>query len=265
MRRFGALALIMLVSLLLTACGGGGEASPAGDTSGSVVRWPRDPQHIIFRAEVTGGEDEGLVALNEVPLCTLYGDGRLVWTVAGEGGLDDVRFDFLDDVKIIDFVNYLVVSMRIYTYEAEYDFQLPQSTTPVYERMILNVNDRQHATDDFAEWPVDYFEDIVERCQSIAPTPRIFEPQGAWLSVQQVDYQNNRPSVFWEADAAGLSLQSIAQSGERRWIEGNLVIILWRTLRDTALDMQFNEGNAYYQIALQVPGVTADAPLAPAQ
>lgn len=271
MRRFTWIVLISM-AMMLAACGGNtaapGASGPGEVDPESVVRWPRDPQHVLFRAEIVGADATGegaIYQLNDIPICTIYGDGRIVWTVSNAAGMEDVRFDLLNDETIMDFVNFLVVTNRVYTYEAGYDTRVPTTVQPVYEKLALNVNDVEHVTDAFAEWPAEYFEDIVERCKTIAPTPRVFEPEGAWLTTTTVDYNTSIPSLYWDAEAAGLSLLETANTGERRWIEGQNVAILWNVLRDNPPDIQFNEGQTYLNIALQIPGVTINAPLAPAQ
>lgn len=274
MRRFTLLVLLIAAMIALTACGGGEESpDPANDGGGdtttdtqSVVQWPRDPQHIVFRAEIIGGDgSDALYDLNTVPPCTIYGDGRIVWTVPNQSGFEDVRFDFLPDEVIIDFVNFLVVTNRFYTYDAVFERTVPTSAQPVYEKMTLDVNGTEHATDGFAEWPNGYYQDIVERCGNIAPTPRVFEPEGAWLTTQQVPYDPQLLIEYWEPEAAGLNLAEASSPDSRLWIEGQNVLILWTVLRTSPPNILFNQDRNYYQISLQVPGVTINAPLAPAQ
>ena len=268
-------AMLGLV-FILAACAGPASEEQAGtetdntnvsaEFEGSIIRWPRDANFVVFRMNVVGGENtEQLYRLNDVPLCSVYGDGRVVWTAPGPGGLDQVLFDFLEDSDITNFISYLTVIERIYTYPAGFDLELPSSTQPVYEQMQVNVNDIAFTTDVFSNWPEAYFSRILERCRSLSSTPTIFEPTGAWLSAEVVDYNPSVPSAFWETDAAGLSFLELALNGERRWIEGNVVRIIWNQLRTNAPDLQFSDGTDEYRLALQVPGVTIDAPPAPAQ
>ncbi len=263
--------LIVLLSLLfvLAAC----QNTPAenqngsGQTAADIIQWNRDPYQVVFRAETAGGDNaDALYRLNEVPPCTIYGDGRLVW-LEGAGGIvsGKVLFDYLTDDLLTNFIWVMAIEGKIYDYGEGFSRQLPSAQIPVYERITVEVNDRKHVTDAFAEWPDRFYINILERCRTTALTPRVFEPDAAWLSVQTVAYNPNVPFVLWDATAAGLSLNEIANSGEKRWIEGNNVHALWWTLRENTPDIQFNENEVYYQIALQIPGVTVDAPPAPAQ
>lgn len=261
MLKSGWLLLGVLI-LLLAACSGGSSDDPQVVEQGGVIQWPRNPLHVVFRAEVTGGDSDPFLQQNVVPLCSVYGDGRVVWTTPNNSGFDDVVFDFLNDQQIADFISYLTVVERIYTYENAFNLQPQSSVTPVYERLIVRVNDRDHVTDAFADWPDEYFDRILDRCRTLSLTPRRFAPDGGWISARFVPYNPNVPGVYWEAEPNGLSLAAIASEGER-WVEGPVVPVLWEILRTNPPDMQFTEEDAQFEIALRVPGVTLDAPPAP--
>lgn len=261
--------VLLLAMVTLAACDAGSApptAQPQGNTNAervtSLIRWPEDPFHIIFRADVVGGE-AALYRLNEVPPCTIYGDLRVVWATEAPGGTQQVLFDVLDRETVNDFVSYLTITERIYTYEAEFGSQIISGQMPVYERLQLNVNDVQHVTDVFGGWGVNYFQRLVQACQMLSDAPTQFEPQGAWLTVQTANYDDNVPSIVWPAGAMGISMAVEAERDGKRWIEGQPVRALWRNLQQNSLDMQIFEGNTVYQFALEVPGVTAAAPPAP--
>ena len=63
----------------------------------------------------------------------------------------------------------------------------------------------------------------------------------------------------WDAAALGLSLSSVADGGPH-WIDGAAASTLWNTLHSLPDNVIFEDGSAYFEVALQVPGVTRDAP-----
>jgi len=266
------LLLCSTILMLLVGCqalGGQPQQPEAGAnnpiTQQGVVRWDSDPLAVIFRAEITGGsESEAFYALNRVPECTVYGDGRVVWTVERDSPVPQVLFAFLTPDQVENFILGLTVEGRIFTFEAGADAQLPSADAPVIDLITLNVNDSQHQVDSFTpDLPDNYFFDTLTACQSLSTEPTVFEPEAAWIRVQAIEYNNDKPSVFWETDASGLDLGTLANEQESRWIEGQNVRVIWRQLRQGALDMQFLDDNGTYQVVLQVPGVTIDAPPAP--
>jgi hypothetical protein len=264
-----ALILIGLI-FTLAGCGQGNNdaaATPDVQSVVGLVNWNHDPYQVVFRAETVGGDNtDALYRLNDVPACTIYGDGRVVWTEQSmSGGVPTVLFDVLTEERVTSFALYLSVELRFLTYTEEYPNEIPGSSDPVYEKMTLAINDVTHVTDAFSTWPDQYYDIVLEACQKLAITPRKFEPDAGWLSAQMVTYNASVPSIIWDAAAAGFSFNEVSATQEKRWMEGNLVKILWRAMYDNSFDIQFDENGIVYQIALQVPGVTRDAPPAPAQ
>ncbi len=258
----------MLCLLLLAACGGG-DPNAGGNNPGEpprIIQWNRDPLAVVFRADVVGGERSPVQAANYIPPCTIYGDGRIVFTRPNPNGNTDVIFDVLNDSRIDDFVNYLTVDQRIFTYDEGFIREVPQSVTPVYEQIVLEVNGTRHVTDAFANWPGSYFAEIVEACQRLAPTPRLFVPTGAWVGAVPIANPDPlKPTILWNNEAAGINLSGIAQDGTVRWVESNAILSLWNNVILSPGDVQFNDQIGIYAVTLQVPGVTLNAPAAPQQ
>lgn len=266
MKRF--LTLFMLIAVLAgcQAFGGGDDDSGDSDSRGvityasdAVIGWNRDATNVVFRAEVTGGElINSLPGRNEIPLCTIYGDNRVVWTVnASSSGLPQVLYDTLDDQTIINFIDSLTIDYRIYEYETGAELQ-GTDVVPSVEQLTVNVNDIYHVTDVFSGWDSQLFEDILQQCQTLTTTPIEFEPTQAWITVEAVEFDNNRPSA--PLPESLLNFEDLANSGDREWLQGDIVKILWAQLRASAPDIQIEQGAGVYQYALEVPGVTIDAP-----
>ncbi|MBZ0291438.1 MAG: hypothetical protein K8L99_02620, partial [Anaerolineae bacterium] len=181
--------LLIGLILLLAACDSGAPAG--GETaSGGVISWDRSPQTVVFRADVMGGnQGSEFLTRNEIPLCTVYGDNRVVWTNDLGDFNVQVLWDKVSDEQVQNFVSYLTVVERIYTFDARAAQQPPSDVKPTYEQLSLNVNGRQHVTDAFSDWDNDYFERIVDVCKTISSAPVLYEPTGgAWVSAQEVPY-----------------------------------------------------------------------------
>lgn len=261
MQRF--LSMIVLALLLVLAACDSGTGNEATGFDG-VITWDRDPQTVVFRANTFGGNtDSPFLARNDIPLCTIYGDNRIVWTNdLGDFNLQ-VLWDQLSDQQVQNFISYVTVIERIYTFDARADQQLPSEIAPAYETLSVAVNGRLHSTDSFGEWEPEYFQRIVNTCKDISDSPVIYEPQGGWLTAQSVEYDSNRPSILWEGEAAGLRFSELASSGEPSWITGSNLVILWNLIHTSSPIIQFVEGENAYELVLEVPGVNPTAPAAP--
>ena len=268
LRRILLSLMVLLAGLALAACeGGGDDTSSQSFSSNSIIQWDRSPDTVVFRTEVVGGDQaDTFLARNDIPLCTIYGDNRVVWT-NDLGDFDtQVLWDKVTDQQIQDFVSYLTVSQQIYNYDAQAAVQPPEQVQPVREVITVNVNGRVHQTDSFSskEWPPDYFEKIVDFCKQVSQAPVLYEPTGAWLSVQSVPYDSMRPLQVWDSEASGLSLADEAQRTEPTWLTGTNLPVLWHIIRTSSPRLMFSDmdGNAF-EVVLEVPGIHPNSPPAP--
>jgi hypothetical protein len=229
-----------------------------------TIDWDRSPSTVVFRAEIAGGNlGQDFTARNDIPFCTVYGDNRVVWTTSNVSINDVVVYDIVSDEAIQLFIAKLLDVHQLYDFNTGVDLIGPSEVEPVYERLTLYINANLHQTDSFGGWEHDYFQRIVDECNTISLTPVLFEPEGAWLSVQRVDYDPNRTSVIWDSEIAGLNLGEVADSGKPLWITGRNMLYLWERIHTGGWDVQFEEGTSSYQVVLEVPNVTRSSPPAP--
>lgn len=251
----------LLSGLLLAACGGDGGA-PAAYVS--PIEWDRSPTTIVFRADVEGGSpEEEFLARSEIPPCTVYGDNRVVWTNELGPFNTQVLWDKVTDDQIRQFVTDLQINRQFYNYDAKANLEPASATAPVVETLTLFVNGAVHKSDAFGGWDFDYYQQIVDACTQISTAPVLFEPTAGWVSVIAVPYDSDAPILPWDSQASGLDLAALAASGERRWVSDRNVPVLWNMIRTSPPRIQFIEGENQYSIALEVPGVTRNAPPAP--
>lgn len=270
MKRF-AIVLPLVLALLVAGCqalGGGGDEDGNDDPfdPALLVQWERDPNLVVFRAQIVGGQDEldPLYVRNQIPACTIYGDNRIVWQIYAGNNTSQILEDRLTDQVINTFVEDLTVGYRIYTYEARSDRLPPGETSPVVEQLTINVNGQEHVTDALGDWEYQYYEDILARCQSLSETPVAFQPTGAWVSARQVEFSSDALSILWDGTAEGsVNFAELAANEERQWIEGNLVTILWDIVRNNPPSTVFEQDEGAFRVALEVPGVTRISPPAP--
>lgn len=253
--------IIAVLLLLLAAC----HPPPTNDenatnTDPNLVQWDRSPQTVIFRADVIGG-DSAFLARNAVPNCTIYGDNRMVWVNELGPFQIEVLEDRLPDGAISAFIQYLTVNERIYTFEAGMPTVQAQSfgLKPVVETVLVNVSGAEHHADSLSDWDDQWFSRVLDACKRLAQAPVLVQPTGGWLAAQPVSYDMQKPLVIWDADVP----LADAPADAPLWFSGDKAAQLWTTLHSLPSNVIFQDGDAYYEVALQVPGITRDAPPAP--
>src|SRR5690349_6799266 len=97
------MGIMLILMSLLAACQPGEAVTPAPE---DVVQWNKDPYSVVFRAEIVGGDNaDAFYMLNDIPACTIYGDGRVVWAIDGSGsGTREVLFDFISPEDLAKFI-----------------------------------------------------------------------------------------------------------------------------------------------------------------
>ncbi len=258
--------LMSLAVLLVTATACGNSGTPANNASVSQsnpIDWDRNPKTIVFRADVTGGDTDPFLALSEVPACTIYGDNHVVWT--NELGVNNVQIleDRVSDDKVREFINYVALTKQLYNYTAKADTLPLSSTKPVYETLSLFVNNVNHKTDAFGGWDYQYYQDIVLNCSQISSAPVLYAPPGAWISARVVQADSEAPRIPWDAAANNLSLKDLAASAQPKWVVDRNVGVFWTMFLTSPKNIQFSEDGIDYNVAIQVPNITRDAPAAP--
>lgn len=254
-------ALCLLVSIFTVACQFTEQAQTSTPTRPpGLINWDRNPSSIVFQADVVGGPQD-ITRMSEVPICTIYGDNRVVWVNELDAFHVEILYDFVDDVVIGDFIAYLTVQERIYTYDAHAAEQTSGGVEPVVETVTIIVNEQMHTADAFSGWDSEWFSRVARACKGISQSPILFEPSGAWLTAQTADYNISVPTVNW--DGQSLILADVATSGQPQWIDGAEMLTVWNYLNTLPSNLLFLQNNVFYQIALQVPGISRTSPPPP--
>lgn len=257
MRRIWLLA--MLVAIGLAACG---DSSPqGGENTGKLglFDWKRDPQAIVVRLDSRPLEDDPAFLLNSIPPCTLWGDGRVVWSTVDQYGTEEILEGRASDAAIRAFLED-IIARGFYDWEDELVFS--SESTPVLESITVSLYDEVHTVRRYSYWPQNSFALILEKCQQLSDTPVRVLPTAGWVSAYRVPRNASAPTWLWPASAP-FTLAELADSQEERWLEGPLATEVWLSARERRGDVQVIErsGDAY-EVAIVVPGYSRDA-LAP--
>ncbi len=252
---------VLLVLAALTACGG--NASEDGQGSGrlGLFDWKRDPQTIIVRLDSRPLEDSPAFLLNSIPPCTLWGDGRVVWSTADQYGVEEILEGRASDAAIRAFLED-IIARGFYDWEDELVF--PSDGTPVLESITVSLYDEVHTVRRYSYWPQNSFALILEKCQHLSEVPVRVLPTAGWVSAYRVPRDPAAPTWLWPSNAP-FTLAELADSQQERWLEGALATEIWLNAREGRGDVQAIErsGDAF-QVAIVVPGYSRDAVAPPA-
>ncbi len=238
--------------------------SRAAASNLAIIEWVRSPENIIFRADVEGGyAADSIRGKRDVPNCTIYGDARVVWVNELDPFRREVLYDRLAPAVIADYIAYLTINERIYT------FATPTAAVPVYDAVVetirINVNGIDQRTDGFSGWDGDddWFRRVLAACRSLSGTPILFEPTNGWMSAIEVPYVQENPALTWDVAVTGLDLGESAALDTPLWVTGAAAVQIWRAQNDQPSRFVFQQGERYFQVALQVPGISRNSPSAP--
>lgn len=259
------LLLCMMLIVGLAACGGDDDSAESDtDTTDNgqlgALEWERDADTIILRLDQRLNAGPPAQIANEIPNCTLWGDGRLVW-VNALGTQQEVLEGRLNDDEIRSLIE-LVVFSGFYDWQSNY--VIPEINNPVISSITLNLFAEDRTVSRFEDWPADGFNRILEACQSAEETPALYLPNGAWISAYEVQNDGQAGSWRWLPDTAGFSLADVVDGQPPQWIEGDFAQYVWDNSITSLVTSYVLDADRAYELVVQVPGISRDAPPAPA-
>ena len=255
---------VVVAGLVLAGCNSGKSSSNQNATSGGQFGpfdWSRDPNTILVRLDSQALRADPAFLLNSIPPCTVWGDGRVVWSTTDGNGSEDILEARADDAAIRSFLED-IISRGFYTWEDE--LAPPSTTNAVVESLTVALYNEVRTIRRFTYWPQNGYAKILENCRQLSDKPVRVLPQAGWISAYPVPRDTQAPNWLWPPDAP-FTLEELAEKGESRWLEGPLATEVWRSARQIRGDIQVVErsGNAF-QVAIVVPGYSRDAAAPPA-
>lgn len=256
-----AVLFALVGMMLLSACED--EADEPEQPQSTLFEWNRSPDTIIFRMDQIVPSASPIETRNAIPVCTLWGDGRLVLLTEGDNE-EVVTEAFLSEDQMRSFIED-VIGTGFYGWED--DLISPNIAHPVRESIVLNLYSEVRKVERFSDWPADGFARLLDLCNSVSQQRQVVIPEGGWLTAYNVPVDNRMPNVNWAWRSEVVeSLFELAADGNPVWIEGPLVEVIWSLIRQDGR-IQFREihdGQLYaYRVTLTVPNVSRDSLPAP--
>ena len=222
------------------------------------IEWTTDPETIVIQASFGGGLVPQNFALNAVPDAQVWGDGHIIWVDYDTHGARRVLEGYLTTAQMETYLGQ-VVNAGFFGWENFY------SNPDVYDAgtqclSIHLASESKSVCEYFEGAPSAYHKLYNEVAGGLAMEGSDYVPTRGYLTAWAIGDLYSQPvALHWPADSVGLSLRE-AQGGV--WVEGEALELAWRTL-NTNLYAIVQEGDAYYQLVVQVPGVSQSEPPAP--
>jgi hypothetical protein len=148
-------------------------------------------------------------------------------------------------------------------YDWESNFLIPDYVNPTIQSVTLNLFAEERTVSRYTDWPVNGYERILQACTQASATPVLYLPDGLWVSAYEIVYDTNYSYWRWLEDAAGFPLSAVSNGQAPRWISGDLAKQVFSDVILANNTSYVLEGDLAYALAVQVPGITRDAPPAP--
>ncbi|HLA45378.1 MAG TPA: hypothetical protein VJZ27_18155 [Aggregatilineales bacterium] len=258
------LVLAMIMVLTLAACNrdsDDGDSQTTDTQQLGPLDWDHSGDNIILRVDERFNEGPPDQLANEIPPCTIRGDGHIIWVNELEDGIQILE-SRLSDETIRNLIE-LVIFSGFYDWES--NFAIPDLNNPQIRSITLNLFSEERTVSRYADWPANGYQRILDACRQASDTPVLFQPDGAWISAYEVPIEDGIGHWRWTPQAAGFALSDIAGDNPPRWITGDLVKLIWENTILPSTRSHVLDGNLAYTIALQVPGIMRDAPPAPSE
>lgn len=268
MNKRSLFALLVLCVLVLVACNDDKKPATTSQTTDQQLgplEWDHDPTTIILRFDERVNEGPPAQLANEIPLCTVWGDGHIVWVNRFSENNEPVQTEILEARLSDEAVRGLIEDV-IFTgfYDWESNFLIPDYSNPVIQSISLNLFSEERTVSRYTDWAVNGFARLLEACTQASDSPAQFLPEGVWLTAYEVPYNTQDSYWVWFSDLYGFSLGEVANGQPPRWVTGDLAKELFsRTVLAPGGSYALEDDKAY-ELAVQVPNITRDSPPPPA-
>jgi hypothetical protein len=264
MRKITLVAILLI--MLLAGCQTG-EPSPEPTRPFVDVDWNKAPEAVIVRVDDVVYQPESRVHLSEIPLCTVYGDGRVIWLSTSEQVNNQALEGTISEEEMLAFINF-VIEQGFYSWITDQeDPMIPTDFDPRIPYVEMNLIQDQRRTHPDTGQQSDVavseegYEAIIQRCMNLIADPVLVWPRGGWLHVYPANEAYNPARALWRGGES-VRLADAAASGGPVWIEGDLARDVWNTIHDSGNFVYIEDARPYF-VAMQVPGVTRDSPPPP--
>jgi hypothetical protein len=221
------------------------------------VAWDPSPEAVVVRATNCCGLTPIQFVMNYIPDMTAWGDGRLIWVQTGSDGERRVLEGRLTEAEMKALLQRFV-DAGFFGWEASYaDYSVTDMPS---QCLVVNLEVVGKSVCEYYRGAPAAFDRLyAEAARGAGAAGVDFVPERAYLTAYPLEsYSPPDPGAIphWPA-AAGFTLAE-AQAG--RWVEGEALQVAWAAVNASVWSSFLQEDGAYYQVAVQVPGLSWSEP-----
>jgi hypothetical protein len=235
-------------------------AENLADAPRPEVVWDTAPDALIVSATFCCGLTSPVMRLNYLPDAQIWGDGHMIWVEYDQDGSRRVLETVLTHEQLADLLQQ-VVDAGFFGMQDRYANNLVMDAAD--KCLTVNLESAQKTVCEYFQGAPQVFHDLYAMFASGAGVAgKDYMPTQGYLTahpLESIDKENvSRVDLQWDSKARGISLNTIVESGT--WVEGETLAQLWQTVNANPGGMIVQEGEQFYQISLQVPGLSMEAP-----
>jgi len=233
--------------------------TPASPPGGDLA-WDTSPATQVITVTNCCGFVMRATVLNYIPEAQVWGDGRIVWV---EHTADESIQVLKGKLGPAEVVQVLQTANSAGFFGWQDLFTEPNSPTDMPSKCIdIRLVDRAHRVCEYVGGAPQAFHDLYNSLSGgLGASDAPYTPERGFLTAEaspgpaSAEAQAQFP--IWDSASLGLSL-SEAASGV--WVEGPALQRAWELLKQYPYGGLVRDGDAFYQVSLQIPGISLSEP-----
>jgi hypothetical protein len=221
--------------------------------------WDQDPETVVISATFCCGFVPQMAVTNYIPEVQIWGDGRIVWVVQEDTGSRTVFKAQLSQDEIKELLE-KIAAAGFFGWEPRYgDF----TVTDLADKCLqVNLESGATAVCEYHKGAPQAFHELYNLITAGAgKRGSIYTPEIGYLTVRELGpaVQAGPVDTSLDWDAAGLDLP-LDKVGEGLWIKGPALELSWQAVNTRPWLAMVKSGDRLYEIGLQIPGLSREAP-----
>ena len=224
------------------------------------IAWDRDPNALIISGTFCCGFSSPLVPINYIPDAQIWGDGRIIWVTYGEGGARRVLQDQLS-LEQLETLLQKFVNDGFFGWQDRYANIIVSDLAD--KCVTVNLETVSKSVCEYYEGAPQAFHNLYDYLASgVGLEGKDYVPKTGYVVAYPLDDNAEtfpgQITLNWSTNTLGLSLTEAVEEGV--WVDGETLAIAWQTVNAKPWGMIVQEGDAYYEISFQIPGINRLAP-----